>query len=111
MEYIVHICTRLDWEKADAAGEYRADSLETEGFIHCSRPEQVLGVVNRFYTDVPDLVLLWIDPNRLDSEIRWEPADGDVFPHLYGSLEVEAVVAVNDLIPDPDGVYRKVPGQ
>ncbi len=110
MEFIVHICTRSDWEKADAVGEYRADSLETEGFIHCSRLEQVLGVVNRFYADVPDLVLLWIDPSRLDSEIRWEPADGDVFPHLYGQLEVEAVVSVKDLIPDSDGVYRKVPG-
>ncbi len=96
--FIVHVCTQGDWEAAQAAGEYRAASLETEGFIHCSRPDQVLDVVNRFYADVPDLVLLWIDPQRVGAEIRWEPADGDLFPHLYGPLDVQAVEAVMGLI-------------
>ena len=106
--HIVHICTWDEWETALSKGEYRAVSLETEGFIHCSRPDQVLGVVNRFYADVPDLVLLWIDHQRVDAEIRWEPADGDIFPHLYGPINVEAVMSTLDLIPDPDGVYRKL---
>ena len=109
IECIVHICTRSDWEKAKTTGEYRPASLETEGFIHCSRMDQVLEVVNRFYADVPDLVLLWIDPQRVDAEVRWEPVDGDVFPHLYGPLKVEVVVAVKNLIPDPDRVYRDMP--
>jgi len=106
---IVHICTRAEWEMALGVGEYRAASLETEGFIHCSRPDQVLMVVNRFYADVPGLVLLWIDSRRVAAEIRWEHADGDVFPHVYGALNIQAVEVVKSLISDSDGVYRTLP--
>lgn len=109
MDYIVHICTRRDWAEAQEGSDYRAESLETEGFIHCSRPNQVLKVANHFYSRVGDLVLLWIDPQKLDAGVRWEYADGDVFPHLYGVLNFQAVVSVIDYPPDPDGVFRTVP--
>jgi uncharacterized protein (DUF952 family) len=105
-KHIVHICTRKEWEEAQARGEYRPLSLENEGFIHCSRPEQVLTVINRFYQAVPDLILLWIDLHLIAAEIRWEAADGEMFPHLYGPLNTHAVVAVREIFPDPDGVYR-----
>lgn len=94
---IFHITTGSEWEAAKAAGKYVAPSLETEGFIHCSLPTQVTHVADWFYRDVPDLVLLSIDPGRLTSPLRWEPsADafaGD-FPHVYGPIAIEAVVAV-----------------
>src|SRR5690348_3957703 len=94
---ILHITTSSAWEAADAAGAYSAPSLETEGFIHCSLPTQVTHVADWFYRDVPDLVLLCIDPGRLTSELRWEPsADafaGD-FPHVYGPIDPVAVVDV-----------------
>lgn len=109
IEPILHVCPRADWEAALSAGIYRAASLASEGFIHCSRRDQVLAVVNRFYAHVPDLLLLWIDPGRLQAEVRWEAADGDVFPHVYGPIEVAAVVAVTPLRPDADGVYRRLP--
>ncbi len=105
-EHIVHICTRTDWENAKETEKYQPPSLESEGFIHCSRPEQVLTVINRFYAQVPDLILLWINPNRVAAEIRWEASDGDIFPHIYGPLNINEVVAVRDIFPDPDGVYR-----
>ncbi len=94
---IVHICPRQDWLAARGTGVYRAGSLEKEGFIHCSRPEQVLAVANRFYRGVPDLVLLWIDPAQVIAEIRWEAADGEVYPHVYGVLNTDAVEAVSEL--------------
>lgn len=106
MQHIIHICTRTDWKNAKAIGEYRPPSLDIEGFIHCSRPEQVLTVINRFYADIPDLILLWIDPNLLAAELRWEAADEDVFPHIYGPLKINEVIAVRDISPDPDGIYR-----
>ena len=103
---IVHIVERRDWEQAQQAGEYRAVSLMTEGFIHTSRPEQVLPVANRFYQGTPDLLLLWIDPQRLMAPLRYEVSDGEIFPHIYGPLNLECVIRVSVLVPDADGVYR-----
>jgi uncharacterized protein (DUF952 family) len=94
---ILHITTAPEWEAAQEAGEYRAPSLDTEGFIHCSLPTQVTHVADWFYRDVEDLVLLCIEPDELTSELRWEPsADsfaGD-FPHVYGPIALAAVIEV-----------------
>ena len=95
MKPLFHITTRSAWDAARI--EYRAPSLATEGFIHLSTEEQWRHTLHRFYRDVPDLVLLRIDPSRLRSELRFEPADNDDFPHLYGPLEVDAVVRVCSL--------------
>jgi uncharacterized protein (DUF952 family) len=109
MTTILHICTRQDWEKAQVAGEYRPASLETEGFIHASRPEQILGVANRFYRGTNDLLLLVLDVRHLYAEIRWETADGEVFPHVYGPLNLEAIVAVVPLQSGEDGEFHQLP--
>jgi uncharacterized protein (DUF952 family) len=103
---IVHIIEKMDWEQAKQAGEYRAASLATEGFIHTSRPEQVLGVANRFYQGATDLLLLWIDPKRLSAPVRFEASDGELFPHIYGPVNLDSVLRVCKLAPDTDGVYR-----
>jgi uncharacterized protein (DUF952 family) len=103
---IVHIVERREWEQAQASGEYRAGSLAAEGFIHGSQPEQVLRVANRFYCGVPDLLVLWIDPQRLSAPIRYEASDGEPFPHIYGALNLESVIRVSELSPEADGVYR-----
>jgi len=90
-------------------GEYRPASLAVEGFIHASLSGQVLGVANRFYPSRQDLLLLWIDPQRLRPELRYEPADGELFPHIYGALNLEAVLAVVSFQPDADGIFRRLP--
>jgi uncharacterized protein (DUF952 family) len=95
-ERLVHLCLRKDWEQAVQAGVYRAASLDELGFIHLSRPEQIQGVAKRYYAGIQGLVLLWINPHKLSAEIRWEPSDGQVFPHLYGALNVDAVQSVQD---------------
>ncbi len=105
---IVHICPDDDWRAALERGEYRPGTLEMEGFIHCSRPDQVLAVANDFYSGIPDLVTLWIDARLLDSELRWEAVDSDEFPHIHGALNLEAVLSVAELKPDQDGVYRNL---
>lgn len=109
MDQIVHICSQEDWRAAQAAGEYRAASLQTEGFIHCSRPGQVVAVANRYYAGSTDLLLLWIDPARLVTELRWEPSQGDIYPHLYGALNLEAIVRVSDFPSDHGGYFQSLP--
>ena len=105
---IVHICERGAWEAAQSSGKYRPASLDIEGFIHCSRPEQVLDVVNQFYREVPDLLLLWIDPDKVRAEIRWEVARGETFPHIYGPLDIQAVSVATSLLPDENGNYTRL---
>jgi uncharacterized protein (DUF952 family) len=109
---IYHAALLEDWDDARRVGEYRISTrgitLEQEGFIHCSRRHQVEGVARRFYADVPELVLLTIDPARLTAPVVDEsPADGidELFPHVYGPIPVDAVVRAEPWRPG-DGGYR-----
>ena len=106
---ILHITTETAWQAAQSTGEYRADSLESEGFIHCSTLEQVIATANRYYAGRRDLVLLWIDPHALAADLRWEEAHGERYPHLYGALNLDAVFRVTPFHPDPDGTFRSLP--
>jgi len=108
MMMVVHICTREDWEQAQRRGVYHPESLDTEGFIHLSRPEQVLATGNRFFAGQRDLVLLWIDPTKLTAPLKWEAADERVFPHLYGELSLAAVTAVTDFSPNEAGKFEQL---
>lgn len=104
MHYL-HITTRAAWEAAQAAGEYRPESLEREGFVHCSMPDQVVGTASRFFRGQRGLVLLRIDAWKLRPRTKFEAADGQLFPHVYGPLNFDAVSAVLDFEPAPDGSF------
>lgn len=95
MRYIVHIAAEAAWEAARRAGEYRAESLKTEGFIHASEPEQVAEVAGRLFLGREDLVLLFIDESRLDVPVVRENTTGGTipYPHIYGPLRLDAVTA------------------
>jgi uncharacterized protein (DUF952 family) len=101
MALIFHITLRQQWEAS--TDTYRGDTLETDGFIHCSELRQVVTVANRFYAGQSGLVLLCIEVDRLKPELRYEAADGDEFPHLYGALNLDAIVRVVDFEPSPTG--------
>ena len=103
MRLIYHIIDKHAWDPA-SAGEYRADSLATEGFIHCSNRDQVARVANLFYADRTELLVLCIDADRLTSSVRDEdPGTGELFPHVYGPISRDAIVAVTSLIRDSAG--------
>jgi uncharacterized protein (DUF952 family) len=105
---IVHITHRDEWALAQLSGEYRPGSLSEEGFIHCSKPDQVVRVAGTFLAGQHGLVLLVIDSKRLLAEVRWEPgadSPAELFPHIYGPLNLDAVTQVLDLNPSPDGQY------
>jgi prephenate dehydrogenase len=110
MPRIFHITTRAAWEAAVAAGRYTADSLQTEGFIHCSQAEQVAWVANTRFRGRTDLVLLHVDETAVGAEVRRENLEGgaQLFPHIYGPLPVSAVVKVTPMVPSPDGTFDHV---
>lgn len=102
---IYHLALRSDWAAGVAAGEYRAPSLAEEGFIHASGDEaQMLRVAARLFADRDDLLALEVDTDRLaeGSPVVREPArSGEIFPHVYGPINPNAVVRVRSLLPDP----------
>jgi len=103
---IYHITTPAAWQAAQQAGEYRADSLETEGFIHCSRFEQVTPTAGRHYAGQRGLVVLELDEAALGNTVKYEMAPiGELFPHIYGPIPVKVVLSVAPLILGPDGVF------
>jgi uncharacterized protein (DUF952 family) len=113
---IYHITSRAAWNDAQQHGDYRTESLQTEGFIHCSTDTQVLPVAEKYYPGQRGLVVLMIDPALLSSDLKWEPPAegapppgvpaGDLFPHVYGPINLDAVVKVFDLEADPGGKYN-----
>lgn len=116
MAYIFHITSRERWTQAEQDGSYQADTLKTEGFIHCSTPEQVVKVANHYYEGQHGLVLLCIDTEHVGSEVRYEDASGaqfgpgEQFPHIYGPVAVQSVIKVIAWEPGPDGRFG-VPGK
>lgn len=94
---ILHITTKKDWEKAKEKNEYRGDTLDSEGFIHCSTPEQIDEVAQCLFKGKKDLMLLEIDETKVKSEIKYEDAEnGKLYPHIYGPLNIDAVINVQD---------------
>ncbi len=93
---IYHITTKQLWEAALLNGNYEAESLAIEGFIHCSTNLQVDGVLDRYFSNKKDLVKLVINTSRLTSPLKFEmaPTVRQEFPHVYGPLNFEAVVEV-----------------
>jgi uncharacterized protein (DUF952 family) len=104
---IFHITTASAWDEARACGAYTADSLATEGFIHCSEAHQLVWVANLRFRGRHDLVLLRIDEAQLGVEVRRENLEGGtwLFPHVYGPIAVTAVVAVTPFMPSSDGRF------
>ena len=104
---IFHITTNAALDEAVRAGSYRADTLESEGFMHCSEADQVAEVANVRFRGREDLVLLWIDPERVRAEIKYEDAsDGSgTFPHIYGPLDIDSVARVTEYR-ERDGSFR-----
>ncbi|HWN20523.1 MAG TPA: DUF952 domain-containing protein [Gaiellaceae bacterium] len=107
-QLITHIAERSEWETATGQGEYRPASLAGEGFVHASTAYQTLLPANLFYRGRRGLVLLAIDQARLRSEIRWEEPQPTVeaFPHIYGPVNVDAVVTVTPFEPGADGSFE-----
>ncbi|MFY8036071.1 MAG: GNAT family N-acetyltransferase [Cyclobacteriaceae bacterium] len=94
---IFHITLGGYWKDyADQPG-YSVPSLKTEGFIHCSTHDQIAGTLQRFFADQENLVLLHIEPTRLRHPLKYEEADGKMFPHVYGVINRDAIVKVEAL--------------
>lgn len=105
-----HIASTSDWSAAHLDGAYsrstRDMSLAEQGFIHCSRYFQVQSVLERYYADhAGKLSLLTINPRRLSSPWRLDvvPGESMSFPHIYGPLNLDAVIETTPIVRSPEG--------
>ncbi len=110
---ILHILHRPEWEDAVRHDSYRPPSLDSEGFIHCSKINQVVDTANIFFPAATDLLLLRIDERKLAAPLKFEApvVPGDArprasFPHIYGPLNLDAVVDVLEFLCSPDGSFQ-----
>jgi uncharacterized protein (DUF952 family) len=107
MSIIFHITTRNAWDRAVPEGTYRPEAFPIDGFIHCSTPDQVIQVADLRFRGQSGLVLLSIDSDQVIAQIVYENLEGgqQLFPHIYGELNLDAVVQVSDFEPGVDGYF------
>jgi len=106
MAIIFHITTRKAWDSA-AEGTYQPEMFTVDGFIHCSTRDQLIQVANIRFRGQSGLVLLSIDTDKVTPEIIYENLEGGIqlFPHIYGELNLDAVIQVTEFPPGADGYF------
>lgn len=105
MALIYKICPRALWREAEAAGRFAGAPIDRQdGFIHFSTAAQVAETAARHFAGQADLLLLAVEADALGDALRFEPSrGGDLFPHLYGPLPLDAVTAIDALPLGADG--------
>jgi len=99
MATVYKICDREEWERALAQGVFTGSAVDRrDGFIHFSAAHQLRETARRHFAGRPDLVLLAVEAEILGADLKWEKSrGGDLFPHLYGLLDVKSVHSVEPL--------------
>ena len=102
---IYKVCENIHWDSANENGEFDGSPDDhRDGFIHLSTAEQLLGTLRKHFSDLPDLVLIAFDTATFGDELKWEASrGGDLFPHVYASLDPQQALWVKPLPLGPQG--------
>lgn len=106
-DLIFHIVEKRIWKERENSGEYTPESLEHEGFIHCSTGHQINDTANRIFEGRRHLLLIIIDATRVIADVKYEedPDRGEAYPHIYGPLNTDAILDKISLNPDKKGNF------
>jgi uncharacterized protein (DUF952 family) len=106
-KFIYKICSKSEWEEIKTKGQLIGSKKDLEdGYIHFSGEDQVKGTLKKFYSNQKDLILLKVDTLKLE-HLLWEQAsDGNMFPHLYSSLEISNVVDKFEITLSDEGFHN-----
>ncbi len=107
---IYHVTTSALWKQFAFFDFYEAPSLQSEGFIHASRADQVQETVNRYYSNEPEIILLTIDTTLLAAALVYEEAPNrkEEFPHIYGKLNKDAIINEATIARQKDGYHIEI---
>ncbi|MDG5789674.1 DUF952 domain-containing protein [Evansella sp. AB-P1] len=105
---IYHVVRRNDWEKWQQDDVYWPESVDKEGFIHCSTKEQMISIGNDLFPEEKELLLLKINSKEVESLVVLEDLSesGIMFPHIYGHLNLDAIKSVKEIRRNEDGVFN-----
>lgn len=92
IDLLFTLIKKEDWKAYSASGIFEPDSLEEKGFIHCFTGDQVQDSANNLYPDEDELLLVVIDPLRLQVPIKHEKEGEQTYPNVYGSFSIDAVI-------------------
>ena len=107
LKYIFKIIDIDEWQKVKDAGAYSGSLKDIEdGFIHFSGEDQVKGTLEKYYSKQENLVLLKVETLKLDNLIWEQASDGNMFPHLYSSLDLSNVVDEFEITLDNNGIHE-----
>lgn len=95
---IYHVVPVDDWNRQTSASFYAPPEFDKEGFIHCCTKDQLEGVLQRYYQDRTDLLLLHLDESQLEFAVEYEAAtNNELFPHLYGRINKTAITSIEEI--------------
>lgn len=107
-DLLFHLTTKENWNKYKKSGNYEPESLESDGFIHCSTGSHVEDTANRFFAGQDEILLLIIDASMIREDIKYEKDDetGEKFPHIYGPVSVNAIIDKIEIRAEDNGKFN-----
>ena len=103
--YIYLLSSEQEYDNAIKQGALIRESIQSEGFIHASPKNQLTRIANKFYTKTIKPLILRVDKDKIAANVKWEPATGGLYPHIYGPLNVDAIVDVKKISLNNNGEY------
>lgn len=103
--FIYLLSSQQEYSQALFNGTLSRDSIVEEGFIHASPKSQLTRIANKYYTKTDQPLILIVDKNKVTAPIKWEPATGGLYPHIYGTLNTDAIVEVKNIALNEEGKY------
>ena len=105
-KFVYKICTKAELLEAKTKGKFNGSKKDIEdGYIHFSDKEQLKGTLNKFFFNQKNLILLKIDTFKLDKLIYEQASDGNMFPHLYSTLDISNVFNEYEIKSNEDGSH------
>lgn len=104
-QFLYLLAAQADFEQALTDGYFSRDSLVDEGFIHASPLHQLTRVANKYYRNVVNPMAIQVETELVEPEVKWESAAGDVYPHIYGKMNMSAVVSAQAIALNDDGQF------
>ena len=99
------LSSEQEYNQALNQGFLTRDSIELEGFIHASPKEQLTRVANKYYKATIKPLILVVDASKVNVEVKWEPAAGSLYPHIYGPLNADAITEAQEIVLNENGDF------